>query len=59
MKRLLKPLVGFGAAMMGAVTMLVLFYFTAWARESAPAIKLDTTPIVRDAKAGHQFRARC
>ena len=55
MKRLLKPLVGFGAALMGAVTMLVLFYFTAWARESAPAIKLDTTPIVRDARIATSF----
>ncbi len=55
MKRLLKPLVGFGAALMGAVTMLVLFYFTAWARDSAPAIKLDTTPIIRDARAVTSF----
>jgi serine protease Do len=55
MKSLLKPLVGFGAALMGAVTMLVLFYFTAWARESAPAIKLDTTPIARDARIATSF----
>ena len=55
MKSLLKPLVGFGAALMGAVTMLVLFYFTARARESAPAIKLDTTPIVRDARVATSF----
>jgi len=55
MKSLLKPLVGFGAALMGAVTVLVLFYFTAWARESAPAIKLDTTPIVRDARIATSF----
>lgn len=55
MKSLLKPLVGFGAALMGAVTVLALFYFTAWARESAPAIKLDATPIIRDARIATSF----
>ncbi len=36
---------------MGAAAMAALFYFTAWAREPAPAISVDNTPIVRDAKA--------
>ena len=55
MKSLPKPVVGLFAALMGAVAMLALFYFTAWAKEPAPAINVDTTPIVRDAKAVTSF----
>jgi serine protease Do len=55
MNRLPKPVVGFFAALTGAVTMLALFYFTAWARETAPAINIDSTPIVRDARAVTSF----
>ncbi|MGA2852563.1 MAG: Do family serine endopeptidase [Verrucomicrobiota bacterium] len=55
MKRLLKALVGFFAVLTCAVAMVALFYFTAWARETAPAIKIDSTPIVRDARAVTSF----
>jgi serine protease Do len=55
MKSLPKPVVGFFAALMGAVAMVTLFYFTAWAKEPAPAINVDTTPIVRDVKAVTSF----
>jgi serine protease Do len=51
MRNLWKPLFGLFAATMGVVAMAALFYFTAWAKEPAPAINVDTTPIVRDAKA--------
>ena len=39
----------------GAAAIVALFYFTAWAKESAPAINVDNTPIVRDAKAVTSF----
>jgi serine protease Do len=48
-------MVGFFAALMGSVAMAALFYFTAWAKEPAPAINVDKTPIVRDAKAVTSF----
>ena len=51
MKTIVRPAVGIFAALLGAAGMATLFYFTAWARESAPAINVDTTPIVRDVKA--------
>ena len=35
-------MVGFFAALTGAVAMAVLFYFTAWAKDPAPAIKVDS-----------------
>src|ERR1035441_10047338 len=55
MKSLPKPVVGFIAALMGAAVMVCLFYYAAWAKESAPVINVDTTPIVRDAKAVTSF----
>jgi len=55
MKQLPKPMVGFFAALTGAVAIVALFYFTAWAKDPAPAIKVDTTPIVRDARAVTSF----
>jgi serine protease Do len=51
MKSLPKPVVGIFAALMGAAGMVCLFYFTAWAMDPAPAITVDKTPVVRDAKA--------
>jgi len=55
MNRLPKPVVGFFAGLTGAVAVMALFYFTAWAKEPAPAINVDKTPIVRDAKAVTSF----
>ena len=55
MKNFPKPVLGFFAALMGSVAMAALFYFTAWAKDPAPAINVDTTPVVRDAKAVTSF----
>jgi serine protease Do len=55
MKNMTTPKFGFFAAMFGAAGMLVLFYFTTWARDAAPSISVDKTPIVRDAKAVTSF----
>jgi serine protease Do len=55
MKTLARPLVGIFAALLGALGMVTLFYFTAWAKEAAPAINVDAKPIVRDVKAGTSY----
>jgi len=55
MKNLPKPVLGAFAALMGAAMTVCLFYYAARAMESAPAINVDTTPIVRDAKAVTSF----
>ena len=55
MKQFPKSTVGFFAALMGATVMACLIYFTAWAKEPGPAVNVDTTPIVRDAKAVTSF----
>jgi len=55
MKNLPKPVLGAFAALTGAAMVVCLFYYAARARESAPAINVDTTPIVRDAKTVTSF----
>ena len=55
MKNSPKPVFGFLAALFGTAGMVVLFYFNAWARDPAPVISVDKTPIVRDAKAVTSF----
>jgi serine protease Do len=55
MKKLLKPVVSFIAGLTAVAGVAALFYFTARARESAPSINVDTTPIVRDARAVTSF----
>ncbi len=37
------------------MAMVTLFYFTAWAKDPAPAINVDSTPIVRDARGVSSF----
>jgi len=46
-----RSLLGFFGGLLGTSAMLLLVYFTAWARDAAPSITVDKTPIVRDAKA--------
>ncbi len=55
MKNLPRPVLGLFAAMLGAAGMVLLIYFSAWARDTAPAISVDQSPIVRDAKAGTSY----
>jgi serine protease Do len=55
MKNFPRAVVGFLAALFGTAGMVVLFYFNAWARDPAPVISVDKTPIVRDAKAVTSF----
>jgi serine protease Do len=55
MKKLMKSMVGFFAVLAGAAIMIVLFHFAAWAKDPAPVINLDATPIVRAAGASGSF----
>jgi S1-C subfamily serine protease len=55
MKKLMKSMVGFFAVLAGAAIMIVLSHFAAWAKDPAPVINLDTTPIVRAAGASGSF----
>jgi serine protease Do len=55
MKNLAKPVIGFFATLMGVAVMGCFFYYAAWAKEPAPAISVDKTPLVRDAKATSSF----
>jgi serine protease Do len=55
MKSHAKPVFGFFAALMGAMAIVGLVYFTSWAKEPAPVISVDKTPIVRDARAVTSF----
>ena len=54
MKRLAKPLIGVFSGIAAAAA-VVLFYYTALAKESAPTINVDKSPIVRDGKAVTSF----
>jgi S1-C subfamily serine protease len=55
MNRLSRPLVGFFSATVGALAIVVLFYLTAWGQETGPDIKVDATPLNRDARPGVSF----
>jgi len=55
MNRLSRPLIGFFSATVGALAIVVLFYLTAWGQENGPAIKVDATPLNRDARPGVSF----
>jgi serine protease Do len=55
MRDLARPVVGFFAALTVAAVMVFLIYFTARAKDPAPVINVDTTPIIRDARAVTSF----
>ena len=55
MSRFSRPVFGFFAAIVGALTVVVFFYLTCWAQETKPDIKVDTTPVNRDARLGVSF----
>ena len=55
MNRLAKPLIGAFAGVAGAALVVALFYYTALARESAPVIIVDKSPIIRDNKSVTSF----
>lgn len=55
MNRFSRPLFGVFAATVGAVAIVVLVYLTSWARETSPEIKVENTPINREAQVGISF----
>ena len=56
MNRFSRPVFGVFAATVGAlVAVVVFFYLTAWAQEAKPDIKVETTPVNRDARLGVSF----
>ena len=55
MKNLMRAVIGFSVALMCAAAAVALFHLAAWAKDSAPIINVDTTPILRDAKSTGSF----
>ncbi len=41
--------------MVGALVMVAVFHLTSWGKDAGPAIKVETTPVNRDAKLGASF----
>jgi serine protease Do len=55
MNRFSRPVFGFFAATVATLVVVVFFYLTAWAQETKPDIKVETTPVNRDARLGVSF----
>jgi serine protease Do len=55
MRHFSRSLVGFLSGIAGALVMAGLFLLTSWARETEPAIKVETTSVNRDARLGASF----
>jgi serine protease Do len=55
MNRISRPVFGIFAAMMGAVAIVALVYLTSWGRETGPEIKVEKTPVNREAQMGLSF----
>ncbi|HKW28301.1 MAG TPA: DegQ family serine endoprotease [Verrucomicrobiae bacterium] len=55
MNRLSRPLIGVFSASMVVLAIVVFFYLTSWGRETGPDIKVDSTPLDRDARPGVSF----
>jgi serine protease Do len=50
-----RSLAGFFSAVAGVLIVAVVFHLTLWGKDSAPNIKVETTPVNRDAKLGSSF----
>jgi serine protease Do len=55
MRHFSRLLIGFLSGIAGALVLAGLFLLTSWAREAEPAIKVETTPVNRDARLGASF----
>jgi serine protease Do len=55
MNRFSRPVFAFLAATIGALAMVALFYLTSRGQETGPDIKVEATPVNRDAKLGVSF----
>ncbi len=55
MNHVKRPVFGIFAAVAGALAIVALVYLTSWGRGTEPDIKVENTPINRDAKLGMSF----
>ncbi len=55
MRHYFKLFVGFLSGMAGALLLLGIFHHTLWGKGAEPAIKVESTPVNRDAKLGASF----
>jgi serine protease Do len=55
MKWFSRSLAGFLSAVAGALVMVAVFHLTSWGEGAEAAIKVETTPVNRDAKLGASF----
>jgi serine protease Do len=55
MKWFSRSLAGFWLALAGALLVFACFHLTSWGKEAGPAIKVETTPVKRDARLGASF----
>jgi serine protease Do len=55
MKWFSRSLAGFLSAIAGALVMVAVFHLTSWGKGAEPAIKVEATPVNRDARLGASF----
>jgi Do/DeqQ family serine protease len=55
MKTFSKSLAGFVSAVAGVLIVAAVFHATLWGKDNGPAIKVESTPVNRDAKLGTSF----
>jgi serine protease Do len=55
MRHYFKAFVGFLSGMLGALALVAVFHLTLWGKGAEPAIKVESTPVNRDARLGASF----
>ena len=55
MRHRFKSLIGFFAGIAGALVLVAIFHLTSWGKETEPAVRVEATPVNRDAKLGASF----
>jgi S1-C subfamily serine protease len=55
MKTFSRSLAGFFSAVAGVLIVAAAFHVTLWGKDNGPGIKVETTPVNRDAKLGTSF----
>jgi serine protease Do len=55
MRRLFRSFIGFFSGVAGALALAAIFHLTSWGKGTEPAIRVETTPVNRDAKLGASY----
>jgi serine protease Do len=55
MRHFSKSFIGFFSGMAGALALVAIFHLTLWGKGTEPVIRVETTPVNRDAKLGASF----